>query len=130
MSDDLKNREVLSARTLQALQQARTRIDALERARSEPIAIIGIGCRYPGGVNGPEAFWRLVSSGQDVRHTGPRRSVGCRGGDPDPKAREKICTRDGGFLEHVDRFDAWFFGISPKEAAGMDPQQRVFLEVC
>ena len=131
MSEERTSKELLSVRTLEALKQARTRIDALERARSEPIAIVGIGCRYPGGVSGPESFWQLVSTSRDaVTRVPADRWDADAYYDPDPKAPGKICTRDGGFLEHVDRFDAWFFGISPKEAAGMDPQQRMFLEVC
>ena len=123
--------DVLTARTLAALKQARARIDALERVRTEPVAIIGIGCRYPGGVCGPESFWELVSSGRDAisRVPGDRWDADALY-DRDPKARGRICTREGGFLDQVDQFDSWFFGISPKEAAGMDPQQRVFLEVC
>jgi acyl transferase domain-containing protein/NADPH-dependent curcumin reductase CurA/short-subunit dehydrogenase/acyl carrier protein len=131
MSERSLPADVLSARTLEALKQARARIDALERARAEPIAIIGIGCRYPGGVRGAESFWEVLSSGRDaISHVPGDRWDADALYDPDPKARGKICTRDGGFLEQVDQFDPWFFGISPKEAAGMDPQQRVFLEVC
>ncbi len=131
MSERSLPADVLSARTLEALKQARARIDALERARTEPIAIIGIGCRYPGGVRGADSFWDVLSSGRDaISHVPADRWDADALYDPDPKARGKICTRDGGFLEQVDQFDPWFFGISPKEAAGMDPQQRVFLEVC
>ncbi len=131
MSERSLPADVLGARTLEALTQARARIDALERARTEPIAIIGIGCRYPGGVRGAQSFWDVLSSGRDAISQVPADRWDADAlYDPDPKARGKICTRDGGFLDQVDQFDPWFFGISPKEAVGMDPQQRVFLEVC
>ena len=121
----------LNERTLLALQRARTKIEALERQRSEPIAVIGIGCRYPGGVHDPESFWQLLRDGRDAVTEVPKdRWDNALYYDPDPKAPGKICTRDGGFVPDVDQFDSWFFGVSPKEAVGMDPQQRLFLEVC
>jgi phthiocerol/phenolphthiocerol synthesis type-I polyketide synthase C len=87
----------------------------------EPIAIIGIGCRFP-GADGPAAFWRLLSDGVDaVTEVPPDRW--------DVDAAETTTTRWGGFLDQVDQFDAQFFGISPREAARMDPQQRLLLEV-
>ncbi|WP_207547280.1 beta-ketoacyl synthase N-terminal-like domain-containing protein, partial [Mycobacterium talmoniae] len=86
----------------------------------EPIAIIGIGCRFP-GADGPAVFWRLLADGADaITATPPDRwAVGAGGGSP----------RWGGFLDQVDQFDPQFFGISPQEAACMDPQQRLLLEV-
>src|SRR5580693_5647399 len=87
----------------------------------EPIAIIGIGCRFP-GADGPAAFWRLLSDGVDaITETPPDRW----GAD----ASETAATHWGGFLDQVDQFDPQFFGISPREAARMDPQQRLLLEV-
>ncbi len=96
-------------------------------AIAEPIAIIGIGCRFP-GANGPKAFWNLLKDGVDAISERPadyRRNQGYS---------EQICSTDakmswGGYLDSVDEFDAEFFGISPREAASMDPQQRLLLEV-
>ncbi|MBV8317834.1 MAG: AMP-binding protein, partial [Planctomycetaceae bacterium] len=93
------------------------------------IAIIGIGCRFP-GADGPEAFWRLLRDGLEAVGEVPadRWDVDAYY-DPDPRAPGKLNTRRGGFLDQVDQFDADFFGLSPREAARMDPQQRLLLEV-
>ena len=95
----------------------------------EPIAIVGMGCRYPGGVTDPESFWRLLDEGVDAVTEVPaeRWDVDALY-DPDPDAPGKMATRSGGFVSEVDRFDAGFFGISPREAVSMDPQQRLLLE--
>jgi myxalamid-type polyketide synthase MxaE and MxaD len=96
---------------------------------AEPVAIVGIGCRFP-GANGPEEFWRLLREGRDAITEMPADRFDLEAlYDPRPGTPGKICTRNGGFLEGVDRFDAAFFGISPREAARMDPQQRLLLEV-
>ena len=97
---------------------------------SDPIAIIGIGCRLPGHVRTPEAFWDLLRDGVDAIGEVPAdRWSTAAFYDPDPDAPGKMSTRWGGFLDHCDRFDHGFFGISPREARQMDPQQRIFLEV-
>ncbi|BAC89885.1 type I polyketide synthase [Gloeobacter violaceus] len=96
----------------------------------EPIAIVGMGCRFPGGAENPERFWQLLRDGVDaIRDVPPERWNLADLYDPAPGAPGKTCTRRGGFLEQVDRFDAEFFGISPPEAQRMDPQQRLVLEV-
>ncbi|MER6721821.1 SDR family NAD(P)-dependent oxidoreductase [Streptomyces halstedii] len=96
----------------------------------EPIAIIGIGCRFPGGVDGPESFWRLLSEGRDaVTEVPADRWSTEEFTDEDPSAPGRTNSRWGGFIDGVDRFDAGFFGISRQEAARMDPQQRLLAEV-
>ncbi len=95
----------------------------------EPVAIVGIGCRFP-GADSPEAFWRLLLEGVDaVSEVPPDRWKSDLFFDPNPGVPGKTCTRWGGFLKHVDQFDAQFFGIAPREAVRMDPQQRLLLEV-
>jgi acyl transferase domain-containing protein/acyl carrier protein len=96
----------------------------------DPIAIVGIGCRFPGGVTGAGAFWRLLRDGVDAIAQIPEdRMDVSRYYDPRPASPGKMTTRLGGFLERIDMFDAGFFGISPREADRMDPQQRILMEI-
>ncbi len=96
----------------------------------EPVAIVGIGCRFPGGADDPEGFWRLLDRGGDaVREVPADRWDLATYFDPDPEAPGRMSTRHGAFLDHVDQFDPGFFEISPHEARRMDPQQRLLLEV-
>ena len=95
---------------------------------NEPIAIIGIGCRFPGGVNSPQSFWRLLVEGVDaITEIPPDRWNIDQFYDPVPGRVGKSISRWGGFVEAIDQFDAGFFGISPREAASMDPQHRLLL---
>ncbi|MFE0043485.1 SDR family NAD(P)-dependent oxidoreductase [Streptomyces albireticuli] len=97
---------------------------------AEPVAIVGIGCRFPGGADGPEAFWDLLREGRDAITEVPAdRWKVDEFFDSDPAVPGRTTTRWGGFLDGVDRFDPQFFGISPHEAARMDPQQRLLAEV-
>ncbi|HET6890349.1 MAG TPA: type I polyketide synthase [Pyrinomonadaceae bacterium] len=110
--------------------ELKEQLDSLSEQRHEPVAIIGMGCRFPGGADHPKAFWRLLRDGVDAIGEVPsgRWDIDSYF-DPDPDAPGKMYTREGGFIEQVDLFDAQFFGISPKEATRMDPQQRLLLEV-
>ena len=109
----------------------RSRIEALENAKSEPIAIVGAGCRMPGGVDDLESYWTLLRDGVDaiIRVPADRWDADAYF-DSDPDAPWKMQTRHGGFLrQKIDQFDPDFFGIAPREAMTMDPQQRLLLEV-
>jgi pimaricinolide synthase PimS1 len=117
-------------RALEEIQSLRAELAKARRAQQEPIAIIGLGCRFPGGADTPDAYWRLLENATDavVEVPSSRWNVDAFY-DPDPDAVGKMYTRFGGFLGDIDRFDAEFFGISPLDAMNMDPQQRLLLEV-
>ncbi|MBV8587317.1 MAG: acyltransferase domain-containing protein, partial [Verrucomicrobia bacterium] len=107
-----------------------SRLERFEQRTPEPIAVVGVGCRFPGGANDPDSFWRLLIEGRDaIVEVPPDRWDINALYDPNPDASGKMNTRWGGFLDAIDQFDPEFFGISPREAVGMDPQQRVLLEV-
>lgn len=96
----------------------------------EPVAVVGIGCRFPGNVTGPESFWQLLADGVDtIEQVPPDRWDADAFYDPDPSASGRMTTKWGGFVSDVDAFDADFFGITPREAVAMDPQHRILLEV-
>src|ERR1700754_4724360 len=99
-------------------------------ATAEPVAVVGIGCRFPGGVSGPEGYWEFLANGGDAISEVPSDRWDAEAlYDPDPFAPGRMASKWGGFLPDVADFDADFFGITPREAEAMDPQQRVLLEV-
>ncbi|MCU1347804.1 MAG: polyketide synthase, partial [Acidobacteria bacterium] len=120
----------LMRRALQEIQSLRAELADAKRASQEPIAIVGIGCRFPGGADTPDAYWRLMQNATDAITEVPRSRWDVDTYfDADPDATGKMYTRFGGFLGDIDSFDAQFFGVSPLDAMNMDPQQRLLLEV-
>ena len=118
-------------RAFLALQEAEARVAELEAQAHAPIAVIGLGCRAPGGVRDGETFWKLLEEGRDAVGPVPReRWDHDVFFDPDPDAPGRIAATGAGYVENADQFDAEFFGLSPREVDGMDPQQRLLLEVC
>ncbi|MFE3289353.1 SDR family NAD(P)-dependent oxidoreductase [Rhodococcus sp. NPDC059234] len=129
MADQAKLLEYLKRVTAE-LYQAREKLREAEGVSREPIAVIGIGCRFPGGVRSPQDLWRLVESGSDTVSGFPEDRGWGLADLYDPKAEQsgKTYTMQGSFLDDPAGFDPEVFGISPREALAMDPQQRLLLE--
>ncbi len=127
MTDDATTGRLRDAvRTIQALRE---RLAALQAERSPPIAIVGMACRFAGADN-PRALWEMLAAGKDaIRPTPADRWDNAQWFSADPDAPGRVAFRDGGFLDDVDGFDNELFGIAAREAAGMDPQHRLLLEL-
>jgi acyl transferase domain-containing protein len=129
LNERLRNMTPLQ-RAVLALKETQARLDALECKRTEPIAIVGMACRFPGRANDAASYWRLLCEGVDaVSEIPPGRWNVADFYDPDPASPGKMTSRWGGFLERIDEFDNRFFGISDFEAAHIDPQHRMLLEL-
>ena len=111
-----------------AMRELEERLRQAESRNREPLAIVGLACRFPGRSDTPAAFWSLLENGGDAVGELNRWDMDAFY-DPDPAARGKMSTRYGALLERVDLFDPQFFEIAPREAHRMDPQQRLLLEV-
>ncbi|MGB8388974.1 type I polyketide synthase, partial [Mycobacterium sp.] len=132
MSTVSPDRRAIITDALRKIDDLSARLEVAERADTEPIAVLGMACRFPGGVNNPDQFWELLRDGRSgiVRVPSQRWDADAFFTD-DHTVPGTICNREGGFLTgwQPDEFDAEFFSISPREAAAMDPQQRLLLEV-
>ncbi len=126
------DRRGIITEALRKIDDLSARLEIAEKGDTEPIAVVGLGCRLPGGVHDAEGFWEFLrDGGNGVVRVPAQRWDADAFYSPDYTVPGTICTRDGGFLTswQPDEFDAEFFGLSPREAAAMDPQQRLLLEV-
>ncbi|MGD1922457.1 MAG: type I polyketide synthase, partial [Pleurocapsa sp.] len=112
------------------MRKMRAQLDRVEQEKHEPIAVIGMDCRFPGGADNPDAYWEMLKNGVDGIVEVPKTRWDIdENYDREPDAPGKMYARYGGFIEYEDKFDPQFFGISPREAKAIDPQQRLLLEV-
>src|SRR4051794_18398126 len=132
MNAALPDRRAIITEALRKIDDLSARLEIAEQGDTEPIAVVGMGCRFPGGVNSPAQYWQLLNDGASgiVRVPAERWDADAYY-SADHTVPGTICTTQGGFITswQPDQFDAEFFGMSPREANGMDPQQRLLLEV-
>ena len=130
MTDTTPDRRQVLRDALVAIDDLQHRLDKAEGRATEPIAIVGMACRFPGGADSPEAYWDLLRSGRDAVGPFPQSRLDLlEAGGVDVSLAADGAWR-GGFVDDVDQFDPGFFGLSPREANSMDPQQRMVLETC
>src|SRR5690242_1601145 len=124
----MTNQSSLLKQAFLAIQDLEVKLEKSQRAWREPIAVIGLGCRFPGGARDSETFWDLLRRGRDAISVVPsdRWDVDAYF-DPDPDQPGKMVSRHGGFIDRVDEFDEALFEIAPREAVALDPQQRLAL---
>ncbi|MCC5613986.1 SDR family NAD(P)-dependent oxidoreductase, partial [Nostoc sp. CHAB 5836] len=124
------NDKAVQARVFKALNEARERLKAVEAKQSEPIAVVGLGCRFGNNISTPQAFWSFLKAGGNTLRDIPRDRWNVDDFyDSDRGKAGRIYVSQGGFLDDISMFDAQFFGIAPREALHIDPQQRLLLEV-
>ncbi|MCP4352170.1 MAG: SDR family NAD(P)-dependent oxidoreductase [Desulfobacterales bacterium] len=129
MTDHTDYRSLLEKAFLE-MKKMRSKLEAADKAKKEPVAIIGMGCRFPGDVVDSESYWRLLRAGTDaVTDIPSERWPVDNYFDTNPDVPGKMYIRSGGYLKGIDMFDPQFFSITPREAMNMDPQQRILLEV-
>ncbi|AGB26047.1 polyketide synthase family protein [Mycobacterium sp. JS623] len=132
MTTAASDRRTIISEALRKIDELTARLEIAEKSDVEPIAVVGLGCRFPGGVNNPGEYWTLLREGRSgIVRVPPDRWDADAFYSDDHTVPGTICTREGGFLTSwkPDEFDAEFFSIAPREAAAMDPQQRLVLEV-
>src|SRR5258708_1338266 len=129
MDENNSDNNIDSRDMLSLIKKLNYTIDELHAKTSSPIAIIGMSCRFPGGANNLDEYWRVLSEGIDTITEIPKSRFNVDDYyDADPDAPEKMYPRGGAFLDNVTDFDAQFFGIAPREAQALDPQQRILHE--
>lgn len=130
MNESSKELEGALRKSYTVIQQLKKQLADAEQRSPEPIAVVGMSCRFPGGANTPEAFWQVLASGADtVREIPGDRWAWRHFFNPDPRVAGTHYVRHGSFLDQVSDFDPEFFGISGREADALDPQHRLLLEV-
>ena len=129
-ADNTQPAKDVLVRALREIKELKAQLAAARQEQNEPIAVIGLACRFPGQASTPDAYWRLLKAGDNaIRQIPADRWEVETLYDPNPEAAGKMVTKMGGFLDNVDGFDPVFFGIAPREVASMDPQHRLALEV-
>src|ERR1700761_449712 len=131
MSQGQEIQEQLSPlkRAILELREMRAKLDEMDRRQKEPIAIVGIGLRLPGGAHDESSLWQMLADGVDAISEIPADRWDLDAYyDPDPDRPGKMNTRHGAFIKGVDQFDAEFFSVSPREGVSMDPQHRLLME--